>query len=215
MHNAISFIVKVCGITSAADAATAIDAGANALGFNFYPGSPRYITPQDAQEIAQSVTTPYLRVGVFVNPSEEELIEAASTVPLDVLQLHGEKIPLQLAGSFRVWQAIQATAPPPLHPDVEAYLLDSPTPLYGGSGEAFDWTLAAAFPRRVLVAGGLDASNVASAIRIARPWGVDACSRVESQPGRKDPRRVIAFVRAALAAFEAQRAPAAPQELTK
>jgi phosphoribosylanthranilate isomerase len=199
-------IVKVCGITSAADAATAINAGANALGFNFYPSSPRYITPQAAQEIAQSLSAPYLRVGVFVNPTEEELIEAASRVPLDVVQLHGNKLPLHLASSFRVWQAIQATAPPPLHPDVEAYLLDSPTPLYGGSGEAFDWTLAAAFPRRVLVAGGLDASNVASAIRIAHPWGVDACSRVETRPGRKDPQRVLAFVHAALAEFQAQNA---------
>lgn len=196
------FIIKVCGITNADDAATAIHAGANALGFNFYPGSPRYITPQDAQEIAQSISGPYLRVGVFVNPSEEELIEAASTVPLDVLQLHGNNLPLHLATSFRVWQAIQATAPPPLHPDVEAYLLDSPTPLYGGSGESFDWTLAAAFPRRILVAGGLDASNVAAAIRIAQPWGVDACSRIESQPGKKDPQRVTAFVQAALAAFQ-------------
>jgi phosphoribosylanthranilate isomerase len=213
MPNA-SFIIKVCGITSAADAATAINAGANALGFNFYPSSPRYITLQDAQKIAMSVSAPYLRVGVFVNPSEEELIEAASIVPLDVLQLHGNNVPLHLAGSFRVWQAIQATAPPALRPDVEAYLLDSPTPLYGGSGETFDWTLAAAFPHRVLVAGGLDALNVASAIRMTRAWGVDACSRVESQPGKKDPTRVIAFVHAALAEFQTQRA-ATPQELIK
>ena len=197
----VPFIIKVCGITREEDAATAVSAGANALGFNFYPSSPRYIAPLDAQEISQGVSGSYLRVGVFVNPTEEELIEAASTVPLDVLQLHGTRLPLNLAGSFRVWQAIQATAPPPLHPDVEAYLLDSPTPLYGGSGEAFDWTLAAAFPRRVVVAGGLDASNVASAIRIARPWGVDACSRLESQPGLKNAERVIAFVRAAIAAF--------------
>jgi phosphoribosylanthranilate isomerase len=213
MPNA-SFIIKICGITSAADAATAINAGANALGFNFYPSSPRYITLQDAQKIAMSVSVPYLRVGVFVNPSEEELIEAASTVPLDVLQLHGNQLPLRLASSFRVWQALQAGTLPPLHPDVEAYLLDSPTPLYGGSGETFDWTLAAAFPRRVLVAGGLDALNVASAIRMTRAWGVDACSRVESQPGKKDPARVIAFVHAALAAFEARTA-AVPQELIK
>jgi phosphoribosylanthranilate isomerase len=209
-----SFIIKVCGITSAADAATAIDAGANALGFNFYPRSPRYITPQDAAKIAESVSVPYLRVGLFVNPSEEELIEAASTVPLDVLQLHGNHAPLHLGSSFRIWRAMQITAPPALHADVEAYLLDSPTALYGGSGETFDWTLAAAFPRRFLVAGGLDASNVASAIRIARPWGVDACSRVESQPGKKDPARVIAFVHAALAEFHTQMA-AASQELIK
>jgi phosphoribosylanthranilate isomerase len=109
---------------------------------------------------------------------------------------------------------MQITASPTLHADVEAYLLDSPSTLYGGSGETFDWRLAAAFPRRFLVAGGLDASNVASAIRIAQPWGVDACSRVESQPGKKDPVRVAAFVQAALAAFEAQTATAS-QELIK
>jgi phosphoribosylanthranilate isomerase len=210
MRNA-SFIIKVCGITSVADAEAAIHAGANALGFNFYPQSPRYVTPQYAQEITQTISQPYLRVGVFVNPSEEDLIEAASTVPLDVLQLHGDQLPLHLASSFRIWQAIQATAPPLLHPDVEAYLLDSPTPLYGGSGEAFDWTLAAAFPRPVLVAGGLDGSNVANAIRIAHPWGVDACSRIEAQPGRKDPQRVAAFVHAALAEFQAQEATASSQ----
>jgi phosphoribosylanthranilate isomerase len=212
------FIIKVCGITRTEDAAVAVEAGANALGFNFYRSSPRYLAPLDAQEISQSVPGKYLRVGVFVNPSEEELIEAASTVPLDVLQLHGDRFPASLAGSFRVWQAIQATAPPRLNPDVEAYLLDSPTPLYGGSGEAFDWTLAAAFPRRVVVAGGLDASNVASAIRIARPWGVDACSRLEAQPGQKNHQLVIAFVRAALAAFNLKKDPAAaprPQEIVK
>jgi phosphoribosylanthranilate isomerase len=208
-----SFIIKVCGITSAADAATAIDAGANALGFNFYPSSPRYITPQEAAKIAESVSAPYLRVGLFVNPSEEELIEAASTAALDVLQLHGNHAPVHLASSFRIWRAMQITAPPAFHADVEAYLLDSPTTLYGGSGETFDWTLAAAFPRRFLVAGGLDASNVANAIRIARPWGVDACSRIESQPGKKDPARVVAFVQAALAAFEARTATS--QELIK
>jgi phosphoribosylanthranilate isomerase len=202
-------IVKVCGITSAAEAAHAIEAGANALGFNFYPRSPRYITPQAAHEIAESITARYLRVGVFVNPTEEELMEAASTVPLDVLQLHGDKLPLHLASSFRVWQAVQASALPPLHPDVEAFLLDTPTPLYGGSGETFDWTLAAAFPQRFLLAGGLDASNVASAIRTAHPWGVDACSRIEAAPGRKDPERVAAFVHAAEAEF------AATQELTQ
>lgn len=195
------YVVKVCGITNVADAAAAIQAGANALGFNFYPSSPRYITPLAAREIARAISTPYLRVGVFVNPTAEELLSAASLVPLDVLQLHGDRVPLQLAKSFRIWQAIQAFAPPPLHPDVEAYLLDSPTPLYGGSGETFDWTAAAAFPRRSILAGGLDASNVASAIGSVHPWGVDACSRLESKPGRKAPQRVAAFVQAALTAF--------------
>ncbi len=93
-----------------------------------------------------------------------------------------------------------------LDPNVEAWLLDTPTPLYGGSGHRFDWSLAAGFPRRFIVAGGLDSSNVADAIHSAQPWGVDACSRLESAPGKKDPALVQAFVEAALAAFRLQQA---------
>ena len=101
-----------------------------------------------------------------------------------------------------MWRAIQASAPPAfLDPQIEAHLLDSPTAQYGGSGTTFDWMLAAAFPLRKIVAGGLDADNVAEAIRVARPWGVDASSRLESQPGKKDPARVAQFVQAAVMAF--------------
>ncbi len=213
-HAIPDHVIKVCGITSAADAAAAIQAGANALGFNFYVHSPRYITPSVAREIAQSVSTPYLRVGVFVNPTAEELETVASQVPLDILQLHGANLPLHLARSFRIWQAIRVPTTSKLNADVEAYLLDTPTPLYGGSGETFDWSLADAFPRRFILAGGLDGFNVARAIHSAHPWGVDACSRLESQPGRKAAPRVSAFVHAAATAF----APASeivPQELIK
>jgi phosphoribosylanthranilate isomerase len=91
-----------------------------------------------------------------------------------------------------------------LDPNVEAWLLDTPTPQYGGSGQSFDWSLAAGFPGRAIVAGGLDASNVARAVSIARPWGVDACSRLESSPGQKDSTRIQLFVEAALAAFSKQ-----------
>jgi hypothetical protein len=90
---------------------------------------------------------------------------------------------------------------------VEAYLLDTPTPHHGGSGKTFDWSLAASFPHRVIIAGGLDAANVVKAIRIASPWGVDACSRLESAPGKKDPQKVRAFVRAAFAAAHQETAP--------
>jgi phosphoribosylanthranilate isomerase len=203
-------VIKVCGITSQEDAQAALDAGANALGFNFYPRSPRYVAPLRAQQIAQTVTGRYLRVGVFVNPTEEDLIEAASAVPLDILQLHGRHVPTHLAGSFRIWQAIRASDIPEHDRGIEAFLMDSPTPLYGGSGESFDWTLAAAFPYRAIIAGGLDEANVAAAIQIGKPWGVDACSRLESRPGKKDHRRVRAFVQAAQAAFKLL-----PQEAAK
>jgi phosphoribosylanthranilate isomerase len=198
----LPFVVKVCGVTSADDLETAIEAGANAIGFNFYPKSPRFLTAERARQIVRSVPGVYLKVGVFVNPTEEELIETASLAPLDVLQLHGETPP-QVASSFRIWQSTHpGVAHETLDANVEAWLLDTPTAHYGGSGQSFDWSLAAGFPRRALIAGGLDASNVTIAIRVARPWGVDACSRLESTPGKKDPARIKLFVETALAAFQ-------------
>jgi phosphoribosylanthranilate isomerase len=196
-----SFIVKVCGITNEQDARLAADAGANALGFNFYSKSPRYISARRAREIAAAAPGEYLKVGIFVNAAEPELVEIVAESSLDVVQLHGERVVLPRSSTLRIWRAIDGTRTPPAHDSrIEAYLLDSPAAQYGGSGEPFDWTLAARFPHPALIAGGLDASNVAEAIRAASPWGVDACSRLESSPGKKDPERVRAFVRAALAA---------------
>ena len=172
----IPFIVKVCGITTEEDLETSVEAGANAIGFNFYAKSPRYLTMTRARQLARMMQGKFIKVGVFVNPSEDELLEIASHVPLDILQLHGEQAPAHLANSFRVWKgghaSVDRTA---LDPAVEAWLLDTPTPLHGGSGRTFDWSLAADFPRRAIVAGGLDGDNVAEAIRTAKPWGVDAC----------------------------------------
>jgi len=201
--NRALFIVKVCGITNEADARVAIDSGANALGFNFYKKSPRYITPQRARQIAAALPAGCLKVGIFVNASEPELLDAAAQARLDVLQLHGDGCALPLSAPARIWRAIAAThAPPPENTAIDAYLLDAPSPQHGGSGQTFDWTLAARFPHPVIIAGGLDASNVAAAIRIASPRGVDACSRLESSPGNKDPHRVREFVRAALLAAQ-------------
>lgn len=193
------FIVKICGITNEVDAGIAVENGANALGFNFWQRSPRYIPPKRAGEIAEAVPGEYLKVGVFVNASLAELREIAAQVRLDVVQLHGK---CALSSSHRVWRAMAVTDPAPApSPEVEAWLLDAPTPQYGGSGKTFDWSLAAGFPHRAIVAGGLEESNVAEAVRIASPWGVDACSRLESTPGKKNPQRVRDFLRAALAAF--------------
>jgi phosphoribosylanthranilate isomerase len=200
--NELPFVVKVCGVTCEDDIETAVEAGANAIGFNFYPQSPRFLTAERARQMVRSVRGSYLKVGVFVNPSEEELIETASEAPLDILQLHGEPPSAHLPASFRIWQSTHSgMARETLDTNVEAWLLDTPTSQYGGSGQSFDWSLAAGFPRRAIIAGGLDASNVAIAIRVARPWGVDACSRLESAPGKKDPARIQLFVEAALAAF--------------
>jgi phosphoribosylanthranilate isomerase len=184
----------------------AVEAGANAIGFNFYAKSPRFLTPARARQLANILRGTYIKVGVFVNPSEDELLEMASNVPLDVLQLHGEQAPTHLASSFRVWRGSHAQADRTnLDPAVEAWLLDTPTPEHGGSGKTYDWTQAADFPRPAIVAGGLDGDNVAAAILTAKPWGVDACSRLESAPGQKDPARIRHFVENALAAFRAQR----------
>ncbi len=192
-----SFIVKVCGITCEEDARVAVDAGANALGFNFYAKSPRYIAPQRAAQIIERVPGDYLKVGIFVDKPY-----GRTEVPLDILQLYGQINPLEVSNHCRIWRALPAsTTLSPAH-SFEALLLDSFTPEYGGSGKPFDWKLAGAFSQRVIIAGGLDDSNVAEAVRIAHPWGVDACSRLESTPGRKDPKRVRAFVHASLAALQ-------------
>jgi phosphoribosylanthranilate isomerase len=199
----IDFLVKICGITDEEDGRVALESGANALGFNFYPKSPRYLTFDRARELTDALRDDYLRVGVFVNPTEDELSEALSVVRLDVIQLHGKHCAPPPLGT-RVWRSL--VLPSPVSPDqtTEAFLLDSPTLQYGGSGKTFDWSLAAAFPHRAILAGGLDAANVADAIRAARPWGVDACSRLESKPGRKDVSRVRAFVQTALIEAAAQ-----------
>jgi phosphoribosylanthranilate isomerase len=192
-------IVKVCGITNGDDAAAAIEAGANAIGFNFYAHSPRYIAPEDAAQIS---TGGARRVGVFVNESPGRIAEIARIAALDTAQLHGKGI-ADYPAHIAIWKARQVTAAFELSPDAlanaEAMLLDGPAgELYGGAGRTFDWTLARAAAVRIVIAGGLDVSNVAEAIAMARPWGVDACSRIEAAPGRKDHAKMQAFIQAAL-----------------
>ena len=191
-------LVKICGITNSADAVAAVDAGAGALGFNFWPKSLRYISPRAAGEIAPSPGV--LRVGVFVNAGEDEIRGAAAEAGLDVVQLHGEFHP---PDRLAVWKAIsvrQGFDPSLLDAAADAFLLDAPSgEEYGGTGRTFDWSLVRGVPRRVVLAGGLDASNVGRAIETVRPWAVDACSRLESAPGIKDHRKVAEFLKAALA----------------
>ena len=192
------FIVKICGLTSEADAAEAVRAGANAVGLNFYPKSPRFLSLEAARLIAHSLPDSILKVGVFVEPSSEDLLRAIDHVPLDIVQLHGRHVP---SVAHRTWRALSASKADPAESLVaEAILLDTDTPRHGGSGRTFDWALATRFWQPIILAGGLDASNVADAIERARPAGVDACSRLESAPGKKDPRKVRDFVQAALAA---------------
>ena len=198
-------ILKVCGITNQPDADAAIAAGATAIGFNFYPKSPRSLAPETAARIATPGT---LRVGVFVNEPAPRIVEIARTAALDVAQLHGDETPVQYPDGIAVWKAARVS------PDfdfsqlddcpAEALLLDGPAAdLYGGAGLSFDWTLASGARHRIIVAGGLDASNVARAVSLARPWGVDSCSLIESSPGIKDHAKMIDFLHAAKAALGA------------
>lgn len=192
-------IVKVCGITNAEDAAAAIAGGATAIGFNFYPRSPRFIAP----DAAAAIVTPagVRRVGVFVNEPRETVERIVRIAALDVAQLHGDESPEQFPDT-PVWKAARVSANLDLSAyrgeSIEALLLDGPAgELYGGAGKSFDWNLAASTTQRIILAGGLDSSNVAAAIAVAHPWGVDACSRIESAPGKKDYKKMNEFLQAA------------------
>lgn len=194
----LPFIIKICGITNEEDARVAIDAGANALGFNFYAKSPRYISFTRAKEIMDAVPGEYLRVGIFVNPSEDDVLQALNYAPLDVLQLHGDDCPRLI--SHCVWKALAPDQDEAAY-SADAYLLDTPSEAFGGSGKIFDWRLAMARSYRILIAGGLDGSNVAEAIGTALPWGVDACSGLELRPGKKDAQKIVQFVASARQGF--------------
>jgi phosphoribosylanthranilate isomerase len=198
-------ILKVCGITNVEDAARAIEGGATAIGFNFFPRSPRYIAPERAAEIA---TPGVRRVGVFVNAPPERILEIARIARLDVAQLHGDEAADDYPGGIAVWKAARVTETFRFEPydasPAEALLLDGPAAeMYGGSGKTFDWRLAANATHRIILAGGLDASNVGRAVALAHPWGVDACSRIESAPGIKDHRKMNEFLQAAREALAA------------
>jgi len=201
-------VLKICGITNQADADAAMDAGANAIGFNFYARSPRYIAPERAAEIR---TAPGVRrVGVFVNEARERVEEIARQTGLDVAQLHGDERAEDYPAGPAVWKAVRVDGlkPVPLwgtvQVDVEALVLDGPAgELYGGAGRTFDWKRARGSGWRIVLAGGLDAENVARAVELARPWGVDACSRIESAPGKKDRQKMSEFLQAARTALGA------------
>ena len=205
-----SMILKICGITNQEDADAAAAAGATAIGFNFYPRSPRYIEPERAAGIA---TGPGIRrVGVFVNESRERVEEVARIAALDVAQLHGDETPADYPATVAVWKAARMSHGFRFSDfenlPVEALLLDGPAAeLYGGAGKIFDWsmldsTMPGAASHRIILAGGLNAGNVAMAVAVAHPWGVDACSRIESAPGQKDHQKMNQFLKAARAALQ-------------
>ena len=187
--------VKICGITNREDALAAVDAGARALGFIFYTKSPRAVAVAQIETFVNDIPKDIWRVGVFVNESPAKIEEIAAAVGLDVAQLHGSETPEQHPRGMRVWKAHRITdgrIPEPTR-SAEAVLLDGPS-----TGNPFDWSLAADFPGKLIVAGGLDETNVREAVARAHPWGVDASSRLETAPGRKDHARMKKFIEAAL-----------------
>ena len=191
-------MVKICGITNREDALAAVEAGASALGFNFYRQSPRYISPTGASMIAAKIPADVWKVGIFVNETPETIARIALDAGIDIAQLYGTSD----ARGIRIWRAIRANESLLSHVNdetAEAVLLDTPSDdLHGGTGASFDWARAKGLPKHVIIAGGLDASNVRRAIEQAEPWGVDACSRLEKSPGLKDHDKVREFVKAAL-----------------
>jgi phosphoribosylanthranilate isomerase len=193
-------MVKICGITNREDALAAIDGGAAALGFNFYPASPRYIAPDEAAAIIAGLPSSLWKVGVFVDESAESVLRIARQVGLDIAQLHGSESPAEYPRGLRVWKAIRMVGQARWGrrfrlPGVEAVLVDGPA-----SGQTFDWARAPRGIAKLILAGGLDADNVRQAIAQVHPWGVDACSRLERAPGRKDHIKMAAFLKAALEA---------------
>jgi phosphoribosylanthranilate isomerase len=190
-------MVKICGITHSEDALAAVDAGASAIGFNFYRESPRYISPTGAAMIGAKISAHVWKVGVFVNESPETIARIVLDAGLDVAQLHGNS---KIRG-MRIWQAVSAvgTVAGPLTESVEALLIDTPSnEAFGGTGKTWDWSQAPHLEQKIIIAGGLDANNVRTAIEQAQPWGVDACSRIEISPGRKDQDKMRRFIAAAL-----------------
>lgn len=181
-------MVKICGITRRQDAEAAVAAGASAIGFVFVARSPRCITPETAAELGRGLNV--WKVGVFENESPDSVEAVMRAAKLDVAQIYGGELP----SVPRIWRAFRGGTFKSSE-DLEAILLDG-----SANGIPFDWNQARGLAEKVIVAGGLDASNVAEAIHIAQPWGVDASSRLESAPGIKDPEKVRQFVKAALEA---------------
>lgn len=200
--------VKICGITSLSDALHAVEHGADALGFVFWPRSPRHITPARAAGIVAALPPGVTAVGVFVNDSIDAIRGVIADTGISAVQLHGDE-PAEYAAALgwpilRVITVDQADACA-AWPEATTFVLDATDPVRrGGTGTLVDWTRAASIARthRVLLAGGLTDANVADAIATVRPYGVDVSSGVEEAPGVKNLEKVARFLASARSAFE-------------
>ncbi len=202
--------VKICGITNLDDALLALELGADELGFNFYTESQRYISPKATRKIIDVLPPNVFKVGVFVNEPIESILKTAELAVLDAIQLHGDESyeyvrDLHSRTSVEIIKAIRIKPDfdwsEAMDFDAHAILFDSfSKDEYGGSGKRFDWKIAADAIMMIpylYLAGGLTAENVAEAIRVVKPYAVDVASGVELSPGKKDPIKVAAFIKAA------------------
>jgi len=191
----IAVKVKICGITTLEDALAAIDCGADLLGFNFYPESKRFVTPQHAREIIDKLPTFVDTVGVFVNAEPEHVSKVARECFLNWVQLHGEETPeycdslrwisSKLIKAIRVKDASDIEQAAKFH--IDAILFDAFHPdEYGGTGQKFDWSMIRRTRSRVFLAGGITPENAVEAVEVG-VYGIDLCSGIESAPGKKDP----------------------------
>lgn len=199
--------VKICGITNLEDALASVKFGADAIGFNFYAKSPRYISPESAREIIKQLAADVLKVGVFVNEELDKIVEIASIANLDAIQLHGEETSelatqLKVKSGLRIIKAFRVS--PEFKPgdileyDVDAILLDAHSPNeHGGTGETFDWAVARLVSdtvSKLYLAGGLSPENVGRATKSVEPYAVDACSCLEISKGVKDHEKLRRFI---------------------
>ena len=198
--------IKICGITNLEDALLAAELGADALGFIFFPQSPRKVAPETAREIIAQLPPFVASVGVFVDEAAAVLKELAARVGLDWVQLHGQESPeycrslgRRVIKGFRIKDENSLRELEPYRDAVQAFLLDTyKKGQVGGTGEVFDWYLAREAKKfgQIILAGGLTPENVGQAIAIALPAAVDAASGPEAEPGRKDPAKLRAFFKA-------------------
>ena len=199
--------VKICGVTNAADVAMVVDAGVDAIGFNMYPSSPRYVAPALARQLCAQVPVFVSRVGLFVNASQAEVEAVCRQVEFDLLQFHGDEdndfcasFGRPLIKALRVAAGDDAAAMTALYPNSHGILLDAYADgLYGGTGRTIDWqqlTGLALGKGGMVLAGGLTADNVAAAITLVRPHGVDVSGGVERAKGHKAAEQVRRFMRA-------------------
>ena len=210
--------IKICGLTRPQDVAAAVEAGADAVGFVFYPASPRNVSFEQAARLAVLLPPFVTAVGLFVNPQTDFVAEALRRVPLQMLQFHGDESDARCAAFCSANSTVSASGAPRCLPWIKAarvrpgvdllefsafhsgacgLLLDAFTEGYGGSGKTFDWTLIpAGFKRPLVLSGGLDPDNVGEAVRRVRPWAVDVSSGVEvtGAKGIKDAAKIAAFI---------------------